>query len=81
MSKPADPKLIGAFVLGAVLLIIAGSIVLGGGKFFRRTMPVVMYFQGSVSGLSAGSSVNFRGVRVGQVTNVFIRYQPDSREF
>jgi paraquat-inducible protein B len=39
-----------------------------------------MYFQGSVSGLSVGSAVNFRGVRVGQVTNVFIRYQPDSSE-
>jgi paraquat-inducible protein B len=80
MSKPADPKLIGAFVLGAVLLIIAGLIVLGGGKFFKRTTPVVMYFQGSVSGLSVGSAVNFRGVRVGTVTNVFIRYQPDNRE-
>ncbi len=80
MSKPADPKLIGAFVLGAILLIIAGVIVLGGGKFFKRTTPVVMYFQGSVSGLSVGSAVNFRGVRVGQVTNVFIRYQPDSSD-
>ena len=80
MSKPADPKMIGAFVLGAVLLIIVGLVVVGGGKFFRRTTPVVMYFQSSVSGLSVGSAVNFRGVRVGQVTNVFIRYQPDSRE-
>ena len=77
MSKPADPKLIGAFVLGAIVLIIGGLIVLGGGKFFQRTTPVVMYFQGSVAGLSAGSPVNFRGVRVGQVTNVSIRYQPN----
>ena len=77
MSKPADPKLIGAFVLGAIILIIGGLIVLGGGKFFQRTTPVVMYFQGSVAGLSAGSPVNFRGVRVGQVTNVSIRYQPN----
>src|SRR5512147_973550 len=80
MSKPADPKLIGAFVLGAVLLIIAGLVVVGGGKFFKRTVPVVMYFQGSVSGLSTGSAVNFRGVRLGQVTNVYIRYQPDSSD-
>ena len=77
MSKPADPKLIGAFVLGAIVLIIAGLIVLGGGKFFQRTTPVAMYFRGSVAGLSAGSPVNFRGVRVGQVTNVSIRYQPN----
>ena len=36
-----------------------------------------MFFQGSVTGLNVGSPVNFRGVRVGQVTNVYIRYQPD----
>ena len=77
MSKPASPRLIGAFVLGAIALIIAGIVVLGGGKLFQRRTPVVMFFQGSVTGLSVGSPVNFRGVRVGQVTNVYIRYQPD----
>ena len=77
MSKPARPALIGAFVLGAIVLIIAGVIILGGGKFFQRRTPIVMFFEGSVSGLSVGSSVNFRGVKVGQVGQVFIRYQPD----
>lgn len=77
MSKPADPKLIGAFVLGAIALITVGVLVIGGGKFFQRTTPVVMYFEGSVAGLATGAPVNFRGVRVGQVTNVFIRYQPN----
>jgi paraquat-inducible protein B len=80
MSKSANPKLIGAFVLGAIILIIGGLILLGGGKFFQRTTPVVMFFQGSVAGLSAGSPVNFRGVRVGQVTNVSIRYQPNGSD-
>lgn len=78
MSQPANPKLIGAFVLGAIALVVAGIVVLGGGKFFQRTTPVVMFFEGSVSGLVVGSPVNFRGVRVGQVTNVFIRYAPDT---
>lgn len=77
MSKPANPKLIGAFVLGAIALTIGVLAVLGGGKLFQRRTPVVMFFQGSVTGLSVGSPVNFRGVRVGQVTNVFIRYEPD----
>ena len=79
MSKPADPKLIGAFVLGAIALIVAAVVVLGGGKFFEKTTPVVMYFQGSVAGLATGSSVNFRGVKVGQVTSVFIRFDPEAK--
>ncbi len=77
MSRPADPKLIGAFVLGAIALVTIGVLVLGGGKFFQRTVPLVMYFEGSVAGLTTGAPVNFRGVRVGQVTNVFLRYAPD----
>lgn len=77
MSKPASPTLIGAFVLGALALVIGGIVVLGGGKFFERTTPVVMYFKGSVAGLTVGSPVNFRGVKVGEVTNVFIRYAPE----
>lgn len=78
MSKPANPKTVGAFVLGAFALIAGGIVVLGGGKFFQQTAPVVMYFQGAVSGLSVGSPVNFRGVKVGQVTNLFIRYSGDT---
>jgi phospholipid/cholesterol/gamma-HCH transport system substrate-binding protein len=79
MSKPASPKLIGAFVLGAIALIVGGVLVLGGGKFFQHHTPIVMFFEGSVAGLNVGSPVNFRGVKVGQVTNVFIRYEPDER--
>jgi paraquat-inducible protein B len=77
MSQPANPKLIGIFVLSAIALIVAGLLVLGGGTLFQKRTPVVMFFQGSVTGLNVGSPVNFRGVRVGQVTNVYIRYQPD----
>lgn len=74
MSKQASPKLIGAFVLGAFFLALGALIILGGGKLFARQVPVVMYFDGSLAGLSPGSPITFRGVRVGQVTNVFLRY-------
>ena len=77
MSKPANPKLIGVFVLSAIALLIASIVVVGGGKLFQKRTQVVMFFRGSVTGLNVGSPVNFRGVRVGQVTNVYIRYQPD----
>ncbi len=78
MSKQASPKLIGAFVLGAIGLALAAVIILGSGKFFTRQVPVVMYFDGSLAGLSPGSPITFRGVRVGQVTNVFLRFDEAS---
>lgn len=74
MSKQASPKLIGAFVLGAFGLALAALIILGGGKFFTRQTPVIMYFDGSLAGLSPGSAITFRGVRIGEVTEVFLRY-------
>lgn len=74
MSKQASPTLIGAFVLGAIALALTAIIILGGGKLFTRQVPVVMYFDGSLAGLSPGAPITFRGVRVGQVTEVFLRY-------
>ncbi len=70
MSKKASKSLIGAFVLGAIALVVAGVVIFGSGKFFRKTYKFVMFFQGSVKGLNVGSPVMFRGVRVGQVTNI-----------
>jgi paraquat-inducible protein B len=74
MSKPANPTLIGGFVLGALALAIALALVFGAERLFRRQTAVVMYFEGSISGLSVGAPVSFRGVRIGQVSDVFIRY-------
>ena len=37
MAQKANQAIIGAFVLGAVLLAVAGVVVLGGGRFFRHT--------------------------------------------
>lgn len=74
MSKQASPTLIGAFVLGAIALALTAIIILGGGKLFTRQVPVVMYFDGSLAGLSPGAPITFRGVRVGQVTEVFLSF-------
>lgn len=74
MSKRASPTMIGAFVLGAIALALLAIIILGAGKLFTRQVPVVMYFEGSLAGLSPGAPITFRGVRVGQVTDVFLSY-------
>jgi paraquat-inducible protein B len=74
MSKQASPTLIGAFVIGATVLALIAAIILGGGKLFARQVPVVMYFDGSLAGLSPGAPITFRGVRVGQVTEVFLSF-------
>jgi paraquat-inducible protein B len=44
----------------------------------RRRVSCLAYFQGSVSGLGAGSPVTFQGLRVGEVTSVNLEYDPKS---
>ena len=76
MSKPVNKTLIGIFVLGAVALIVIGLLVFGSGKFFSKTNHYVLFFKGSVKGLNIGSPVMFRGVKIGQVTNIILRFNP-----
>ena len=55
--KKANPAAVGAFVLGAIALVIVGVIALGSGDLFRETQRYVLFFDGSVNGLTAGSPV------------------------
>ena len=76
MSKQASKTVIGAFVLGAITLAVAGVLVFGSGKFLRETSKSVLYFEGSVKGLNVGAPVMFRGVKIGSVTDILLLYNP-----
>jgi len=76
MSTKVSKTAIGAFVLGAIALFVAGVLLLGAGKFFTREFTYVTYFEGSVKGLNIGSPVMFRGVKVGEVTDISIIADP-----
>lgn len=70
MGKKANPAVVGVFVLGATALAVLGVLVFGSGKYFRSTVEFVMYFPGSVNGLSIGAPVKFKGVDIGTVSNI-----------
>ena len=44
MARKSNPALIGAFVVGALVLAVAALVVFGGGKFFHDTQTLVAYF-------------------------------------
>jgi paraquat-inducible protein B len=70
MSKQANKTAIGVFVVGAVVLAVVAIIVFGSGKFFVKTDFYVVYLPGSVKGLRIGAPVMFRGVKIGEVTQL-----------
>jgi paraquat-inducible protein B len=77
----ANPKLIGAFVVGAVALVVMGFLLLGGAQFLTQKRTLVAYFEGSVKGLNVGAPVEFQGVRVGAVTDIQLQFLTAENEF
>jgi paraquat-inducible protein B len=77
----ANPKLIGAFVVGAVALVVMGFLLLGGAQFLTQKRTFVAYFEGSVKGLNVGAPVEFQGVRVGAVTDIQLQFLTSENEF
>ena len=74
MSKQANKTVIGAFVVGAIAVAVAAIMIFAGGKFLTRYNTYVMYFPGSVKGLNVGAPVVFRGVKIGSVKTIDLRY-------
>ena len=72
MSTKANPTLIGAFVLGAILIAIGAVFFFGSADLFAKKQTYVSYFAQSVSGIATGSNVKFKGVTIGKVTRVLL---------
>jgi len=74
MSTRANPMVIGAFVVGAAALLIVALLVWGGTGLFRTRLDYVLFFDAAVTGLNKGAPVLARGVKVGEVTDVQLRW-------
>lgn len=81
MSQRANPAIIGAFIVGALALLVTLLLVFGSGKLFTRTTRAVMYFDGDVKGLRIGSTMAFRGVPVGSVKEIKAIFDPKEKKF
>ncbi len=78
MSRQINKTLVGGFVVGAIALVVLALVIFGSGKFFQSRRTYVMYFEGSVKGLSVGSPVNFKGVPIGEVTEIHLQFNPEN---
>lgn len=76
METRAHYVAVGAFVVAVVLAAFGIVIWLGHIEFSQVHKPYYIFFKGSVSGLSKGSSVQYDGIPVGRVID--IRVDPDN---
>ncbi len=70
---------IGAFIVGAILLVFIALLFFSGGRFFADKKRVVMYFEGSVQGLQVGAPVKLKGVVLGEIIDISINFEQDNK--
>jgi paraquat-inducible protein B len=80
VKTKVSPAVVGLFVLGALVLGLVALFSFGGINFFSRPERFVVYFDESIHGLDLGSPVKLRGVRVGRVVNIGLRYVPATKQ-
>ena len=79
MIRKANKTLIGAFVVGAAALLVIAIVVFGSGALFKRSDKYVLFFDESVKGLSVGAAVIFKGVKIGNVSEMSLFYDPKTK--
>jgi phospholipid/cholesterol/gamma-HCH transport system substrate-binding protein len=75
METRANYVLVGAFVTGLTLLLVAAIIFLANLQFDTERDRYDILFTGSVTGIDIGSQVRYRGVSVGTVQTIGIDQQ------
>ncbi|MCQ2966471.1 MAG: MlaD family protein [Alphaproteobacteria bacterium] len=78
MSQTPNPRKIGLFMIVAFLIAIGGFFTLHWNSIFPRTMKYIMFFDGSVQGLTVSSPVIFNGVPIGKVTKITLIYNGEA---
>jgi paraquat-inducible protein B len=81
MSIRANPTAIGLFLIGAIVLAVAGIATLASTAWFERRSTFISFFRESVNGLERGAPVKFQGVPVGTVTELLIQIDERDKTF
>jgi len=79
MEIKANNVLIGTFVLAAILAAFAFAMWLGRMQLDRQYAYYQIEFKGSVSGLSSSGPVQFNGLRVGRVSDLYLDEQDPNK--
>jgi ABC-type transporter Mla subunit MlaD len=72
MSNKANKLKVGIFVLISIILFTIAMIALGVLNYLKPKYPFMTVVKSTVQGLEKGSKVKFKGVTIGQVTDIQI---------
>lgn len=80
MKTKVSPATVGAFVIGAFALGIIALLSFGSINLFSKPQRFTVFFNESIHGLDLGSPVKLRGVRVGRVVDLNVRFDETAKK-
>ena len=81
MSQKINTTSIGLFIVIGVALGVTGLLLFGSSKMFSSTRDIIVYFDESLNGLNEGAPVKYRGVTVGSVKRVMVRFNQATNDY
>lgn len=72
MNTNGTNFIVGLFVIGGIIAIFIVGLWLARSDRTEKLIPYEIHFEESVSGLSVGSRVSYRGIRIGSVSDISI---------
>jgi len=81
MSKKANPTVIGVFIVAGLALGVAGLIIFSSGNLFSKKERYILYFESSMKGMNVGAPVQYRGVTIGSVVEIYVAHNQSPDDF
>lgn len=70
MNNKTNPTIIGAFIIGALCLLIISIFVFSSESWFSKNHRFIVVFTESINGLNVGAPIKLYGVQIGHVTEI-----------
>ncbi len=81
MSKKINTTTIGLFIVSGIALGVTGLLLFSSTKLFSRTQECILYFDDTLNGLNQGAPVKYRGVTIGSVKRVMVRFNQATNDY
>jgi paraquat-inducible protein B len=81
MSKRVSSTAIGLFIVIGLALGVSGLLLFSSSRLFSHTLESIIYFNHSLNGLNEGAPVKYRGVTIGSVKRVMVRFNQATNDY
>ncbi len=79
--KKVNTTAIGLFIVTGLGLGVLGLLLFSSLRLFSNTIDVIVYFDSSLNGLNEGAPLKYRGVTIGSVKRVMVRYNQATNDY